>query len=94
MTSQSKFVIQNDLGRPMILNIEPEGAFFQLDEGQEVLVTDVYGKAPVTLKITGEAGSDPILSIWPGDGEVTVEKDGIDLLEWGGPIHGSTGFQA
>jgi hypothetical protein len=93
MANQSRFVIQNDFGRPLILNIEPEAAFFQLDEGQEVSVTDVYSKAPVTLKISHDEGGEPILSIWPGDGEVTVEKDGIDVLEWDGPIHGSLGFQ-
>ena len=33
---------------------------------------------PQTLK--SDKG-DPIVSIWPGDGEVRVEKEGIDVLE-------------
>ncbi len=94
MANNGRFVIHNDLGRSMNLNVEPEGVFFRLDEGQEVVVTDIYDKAPVTLRITREAEGDPVLSIWPGDGEVTVEKDGIDLLEWDGPIPGSVGIQA
>jgi hypothetical protein len=94
MAGQSKFVIQNDLGRPMILNIEPEGMFFRLDDGQEVSVTDSYHIAPVTLKIARENGGDPIVSIWPGDGEVKVEKDGIDVLEYNGPIRGPIGSQS
>jgi hypothetical protein len=94
MASRSRFVIQNEIGRPMILNIEPEGTFFRLDAGQEVSVTDVYCSAPVTLMFTCEAGGDPVVSIWPGDGEVRVEKDGIDVLELNGPIPGSVGFQA
>jgi hypothetical protein len=94
MVSQSRFVIHNDIGKPMTLNIEPEGTFFRLDEGQEVSVTDRYLMAPVTLKLSCDDGGDPILSIWPGDGEVKVEKDGIDVLECNGPVHGPLGSQA
>ncbi len=91
MASQSRFVLQNDLGRPMILNIEPEGMFFRLEEGHEVSVTDIYSNAPVTLKFTCEGGGDPVVSIWPGDGEVKVEQDGRDVLELNAPIPGSVG---
>jgi hypothetical protein len=65
----------------MILNIEPEGAFFQLDTGNAVSVIDSYSSSPVTLKISRSEDGDPIISIWPGDGEVKVEKDGRDVLD-------------
>lgn len=81
MAHESRFVIHNDTGRPMILNIEPEGAFFRLDEGQEVSVTERYESSPVTVKVSCHEGGNPVLSIWPGDGDVKVEKDGVDVLE-------------
>jgi hypothetical protein len=80
MAHQSRFMIRNDLSRPLILNIEPEGSFFALHTG-EVSVIDVFTAAPVTVKLTHSDSGDPIVSIWPGDGEVRVEKDGIDVLE-------------
>jgi hypothetical protein len=46
-----------------------------------VSVLDVFTAAPVTVKLTTSNGGHPILSIWPGDGEVRVEKDGIDVLD-------------
>lgn len=81
MAHQSRFVIRNDRSKPVILNIEPEGMFFPLDSGQEVSVTDVFTQAPVTLKLSSEDDGGLILSIWPGDGEVRVEKDGVNVLD-------------
>lgn len=81
MANLSRFVIRNDLPKPVVLNIEPEGAFFPLGQGQEVSVTDVFTSAPVTLKLTSEASGEPVISIWPGDGEVRVEKDGVNVLD-------------
>jgi hypothetical protein len=81
MAQQNQFVIRNDLSRSLTLNIEPEGAFFPLGKGEEVSVFDVFTTAPVTLKLTNSERGDPILSIWPGDGEVRVEKDGVDVLD-------------
>ena len=48
MANVSRFVIRNDLPKPVVLNIEPEGAFFSLAQGQEVSVTDEFTAAPVT----------------------------------------------
>ena len=81
MTQRNHFVIRNDLSRCLILNIEPEGAFFPLSKGEEVSITDLFTRAPVTLKWSSSENGDPILSIWPGDGEVRVEKDGIDVMD-------------
>ena len=81
MTRHNRFVVRNDLTQPLTLNIEPEGAFFLLGRGEEVSVTDVFTTAPVTVKLTDSDKGGPILSIWPGDGEVRVEKDGVNVLE-------------
>jgi hypothetical protein len=69
------------MSNSLILNIEPEGAFFSLGRGEEVSVFDVFATAPVTVKLTNSERGDAILSIWPGDGDVRVEKDGVDVLE-------------
>jgi hypothetical protein len=81
MDHQNQFVIHNDLAKSLILNIEPEGAPFSLSKGARVTVFDKFAQAPVTLKLTTSDTGDPILSIWPGDGDVRVEKDGVDLLD-------------
>ena len=52
MTHRNQFLIRNDLPRSLTLNIEPEGAFFPLGQGEEVRVTDVFSSAPVTVKLT------------------------------------------
>ncbi len=81
MVHHNRFVIRNDFSKSLILNIEPEGAFFLLGKGEEVCVIEVFTKAPVTIKFTNSDKGDPIVSIWPGDGAVRVEKDGVDVLD-------------
>ena len=81
MAQHNQFVIYNDLSRALILNIEPIGAHFPLGMGEEVTVFDVFTTAPVTINFTNTDKGDLILSIWPGDGEVMVKKDGVDVLE-------------
>lgn len=81
MAHRNHFMIRNDLAAPLTLNIEPEGAFFPLGRGEEVSVSDVFTAAPVTVTVTHSDNGDPIVSIWPGDGEVRVEKDGVDVLD-------------
>ena len=80
MTNHSRFVIQNDLPGPVIVNIEPECVQVSLSSGETVTVRDVFEEAPVTLKVESDKG-DTIISIWPGDGEVRVEKDGVDVFD-------------
>jgi hypothetical protein len=81
MVHRNKFAIRNDLPKPLTLNIEPESAFFPLGKGEEVSVTDVFTSAPVTVTLTRSENGDPIVSIWPGDGDVWVEKDGVDVFD-------------
>jgi hypothetical protein len=80
MTKHSRFVIQNDLSGPVILNVEPECVHFSLAAGEKVTVQDTFEKEPVTLKVESESG-DTIISVWPGDGDVWVEKDGVDIFD-------------
>jgi hypothetical protein len=81
MSRQSHFLIRNDLPRVMILNIEPEGVYFPLSNGEEVSVTDTFTTDPVTLKLTASDKGEPVVSIWPGDGNVRVEKGGVDVFD-------------
>lgn len=80
MTQQNSFVLRSDLPNVLALNIEPEGVLVQLRQGEEVSVKDVYTEEPVTIKLSSCEGV-PTLSIWPGDGEVRVEKSGVDVLD-------------
>jgi len=81
MARRNQFIISNSMAKPLLLAIEPEGSFYPLQKGQEVSVTDRYTSAPVTVKVTNSEQGDTILSIWPGDGDVTIEKDGVDVLD-------------
>lgn len=80
MRRRSEFMILNDCMKPLKLNIEPEAIVVTLSKGEEVRVTDVFESAPVTIKLSGSERAEPTISIWPGDGEVIVEKDGVDVL--------------
>ena len=75
------FSIRNDLAGSLTLNIEPEGAFFPLASGEEVTVFDAFAIRPVAIKLSNSESGDPIVSIWPGDGEVRVEKGGVDVFD-------------
>jgi len=81
MRSNNRFRICNNSAKPLELYIEPEGACYLLEKGQEVSVLDVFTTAPVTVMIATNDSGDPYISIWPGDGEVKVEKDGVDVLD-------------
>jgi hypothetical protein len=81
MVKHNQFIVRNDMPRVVVLNIEPEGAIFPLAGKDQVTVFDDFTSAPVTIKLTTSDAGDSILSIWPGDGEVRVEKDGVDLLD-------------
>lgn len=80
MTNHSRFLIQNDLPGPVIVNIEPECVQVALSSGERVMVRDSFELEPMTLKVESDRG-ETIISVWPGDGEVRVEKDGVDVFE-------------
>ena len=67
MATHNQFLIHNDLPKPLTLFIEPEGASFPLDRGEEVRVTDVFLSAPVTIKLTASDEGEPILSFGAGN---------------------------
>jgi hypothetical protein len=81
MAHRNHFLIRNDSPAALTLNIEPEGAFFLLQKGEEVRVFDEFLTTPVSLNWTASDQGAPIVSRWPGDGEIRVEKDGIDVFE-------------
>jgi hypothetical protein len=81
MASHSRFVIHNAFPRTVILNIEPEGVFVPLDSGEAMSVIDVFKECPVTVTLGQSDQGDPIVSLWPGDGAIRVEKDGVDVLD-------------
>lgn len=81
MRTESRFFIENDdCGKPLIINVEPECHHVGLANGERVTVHDSFACAPVSLHVEIDHG-DVIISVWPGDGDVRVEKDGINLLE-------------
>lgn len=80
MSHQNRYAIQNDLAGPLILNIEPECVQVSLAAGERVIVEDRFEAEPATLKVESDGG-ETIISLWPGDGAVRVEKDGVDVFD-------------
>jgi hypothetical protein len=80
MTNYSRSAIQNDRPERVIVNVEPECVQVRLASGEKLTVHDAFEKEPVTLKVDSENGHT-IISVWPGDGEVRVEKDGLDVFD-------------
>jgi hypothetical protein len=80
MSHHSRFIIQNDLSGLIVVNVEPESIQVPLASGEKVMVEDRFEKEPVTIKVEADKG-DTIISLWPGDGKVRVEKDGLDVFE-------------
>lgn len=81
MRSENHFVIQNASGNLLVLNIEPEAARFSVANGQSVSVHELYETQPVTVKLERSEDGETLISIWPGDGNVRVEKDGTDVFD-------------
>ena len=80
MANQNRFLLRNDFSKPLVLNIEPEGFLASLDAGDQVTVLNDFDTQPLTLELTRSKSGDPIVTLWPGDGELRVERDGISLL--------------
>ena len=80
MINCSRFVIQNDLSGSIIVNIEPESFHVSLASGEKVTVQETFQKEPLTLKLESDKG-DTFVSLWPGDGEVQVEKNGVNIFD-------------
>lgn len=81
MAHSNRFLIRNDSSTALTLNIEPEGVFFCLQKGEEAWVFDEFGAIPLSLKWTTSDQGISIVSLWPGDGEIRVEKDGINVFD-------------
>ena len=81
VSNSNRFVIRNGSRKPVTIDVEPEGVVVPLGENEEVTVKEVFATIPVTIKITTDEAGDLVLSIWPGDGDVVVEKNGVDVLD-------------
>ncbi len=79
--ARNRFVIRNEWAESLTLNIEPEGAFIALLRGEEVSVVETYESAPLTIKLDASDDGELIVTLWPGDGDVIVEKEGRNVLD-------------
>lgn len=81
MVHSNRFTIRNAFTGKLLLAIEPEGAIVTLAAGEEVQVSEQFENEPITLKVLVDKDGSPLIAIWPGDGRMTVEKGGIDVLD-------------
>lgn len=77
----SQFLIENDRSVPIAVAIEPEGMIMNLDPEASLVVKDEYDTSPVTIRLSDDGEGGTVVCIWPGDGDTTVEKEGVNVLE-------------
>ena len=77
----SMFVIENTSADDVTLYVEPEGHVVTLAPEESVVVKDEFDKAAVVLRLSKEPDGGIALSIWPGDGDTVVLKNGKDVLD-------------
>ncbi len=83
MARNTTFIIENDAEKDFDVFVEPEGVMVRLVQNEKIVVTDKYEEAPVTLRISRDDDGNVLMSVWPGDGDTKVEKNGVDVLEIG-----------
>lgn len=83
MSNANEFLIDNHTGDDFSVHIEPECFVVQLKQGECLTVRDKYFVAPVTLRIGKSELGRTVISIWPGDGDVVVERNGVNVMDAG-----------
>lgn len=81
MANASIFIIDNDSGADFDVYIEPECIVVHLKHGDCLTVRDHYSASPVTVRIGKDRTGQAVISLWPGDGDVVVEKNGANVLD-------------
>jgi len=77
--NHGSFLLQNDLATKLILSFEPEADEYRLSPGEKVVIYQSYRMHPVTVKLEMLKDGEVAAVIWPGDGTIRVEKDGISI---------------
>jgi len=78
---KNTFFIHNNSSNATMIILEPEGFCFHLIPDEKISILDSSVIDPVTIRIDTNQTGACILSIWPGDGDVRVEKNGIDVFD-------------
>ncbi len=81
MAAQTSITIRNSLSNPVLVYIEPEGAEYSLGVGEDISVLSVCSTSPAVIELSESENGTSFISIWPGDGDLKVEKDGINLFD-------------
>ena len=80
MPHTTEFLIDNDTGDEFAVHIEPECFVVQMKQGECLTVRNIYTITPVTLRMGKDHRGRTVVSLWPGDGDVVVEKDGVNVM--------------
>lgn len=81
MAKHNHFILRNDYNEKLPVAIEPEGTFVILNNREDLTVFEQYNDEPLTLYVSTNKEGLPTIAIWPGDGTIRVEKNGVNVLE-------------
>lgn len=81
MATTTQFMIDNDSDDDFAVHIEPECFVVRMKQGDCLTVRESYSKSPVTVRVGKDQTGQTVVSLWPGDGEIVVEKDGVNVMK-------------
>ena len=81
MPTTTQFMIENDSDGDFDVYIEPECFVVRMKQGDCLTVRESYSESPVTVRVGKDETGRTVVSLWPGDGDVVVEKDGVNVME-------------
>lgn len=81
MPTTTQFMIDNDSGDDFDVYIEPECFVVRMKQGDYLTVKESYSESPVTVRVGKDQAGRTVISLWPGDGDVVIEKDGVNVME-------------
>jgi len=81
MKKYTHCVIENDENLDLHIIVEPEAHYVPLKEYEKVIVYGDQPASPITIRVSNDHSGKVFLALWPGDGDMIVEKDGKNIFD-------------
>lgn len=81
MPNVNRFLIDTMTAEVLEVFVEPECVALHIANGECITVHEKYTTEPVTVRVNKDVNGKLLISLWPGDGDIVVEKNGINVME-------------